>query len=150
MFPDSFIENATTENEVQETGVDFLFDYETGQHIVKNGVLSECTQVQTVQQYIQNVLRTKANLYKVYTKGEDDIFGISVYDYIGTRTLPDGYLNSELKREVTQLLLKHPNINEVRDWCGKRNRRGLEISFTAVLADGTLLETSENVGGLNV
>ena len=150
MFPSTFIENTKTENETQETGIDFLFDYSTGQHIIKNGVLFECTKLQTVQQYIQNVLRTKANLYKVYSKGEDDIFGISVYDYIGTRTLPEGYLNSELKREVTELLLKHPLINEVKDWYGKRNRRGLEICFTTVLTDGTLIETSENVGGLSV
>jgi hypothetical protein len=150
MFPTSFIETRAAENDTEETGIDFLFDYNTGQHIIKNCVLSECSKLQTVQQYIQNVLRTKANLYKVYTKGEADVFGISVYDYIGTRTLPDGYLNSELKREVTELLLKHPLISEVKDWSGKRNKRGLEISFTTVLTDGTLLETSENVGGLGV
>jgi hypothetical protein len=150
MFPTSFIETTVTENDTEETGIDFIFDYSTRQHIIKNCVLSECTQLQTVQQYIQNVLRTKANLYKVYVRNEDDVFGISVYDYIGTRTLPDGYLNSELKREVTELLLKHPLISEVKDWSGKRNKRGLEISFTTVLTDGTLLETSENVGGLGV
>ncbi len=150
MFPSIFIENTKTENNTQETGIDFLFDYNTGQHITENGLLKECTNLQTVQQYIQNVLRTKANLYKVYTEGENDIFGITVYDYIGTRTLPDGYINSELKREVTELLLKHPFINEVKDWCGKRNKRGLEISFTAVLTDNSLIKISENVGGLNV
>jgi hypothetical protein len=150
MFPTSFIETRADENDTEETGIDFLFDYNTGQHIIKNCVLYECTQLQTVQQYIQNVLRTKANLYKVYVRNEDDVFGISVYDYIGTRTLPDGYLNSELKREVTELLLKHPLISEVKDWSGKRNKRGLDISFTTVLTDGTLLETSENVGGLGV
>jgi hypothetical protein len=150
MFPTSFIETTVTENDTEETGVDFLFDYNTGQHLIKGAVLKECSELQTVQQYIQNVLRTKANLYKVYVRNEDDVFGISVYDYIGTRTLPDGYLNSELKREVTELLLKHPLISDVTDWSGKKNKRGLDISFTTILTDGTLLETSENVGGLGV
>lgn len=150
MFPDTFIENTTTENDIKDTVIDFLFDYITGQHNIKNGVLSECTQLQTAQQYIQNVLRTKANLYEVYIKGENENFGIGIYDYIGTRTLPDGYLNSELKREVTEQLLKHPLISDVKNWCGKRNKGGLDISFTTVITDGTLIEISENIGGLSV
>lgn len=63
---------------------------------MRGAVLSECDELQSIRQYIQNVLRTKANLYDVYKKGEDSTFGISVYEYLGTRTLPAGYLNSEL------------------------------------------------------
>ena len=103
MFPSNFIESTATENETEETGIDFLFDYEKGQHIMRGAVLSECDELQSIRQYIQNVLRTKANLYMVYTKSEDTIFGISVYEYLGTRTLPTGYLNSELKRDIEEL-----------------------------------------------
>lgn len=150
MFPDNFIENTIVENEVENVGVDFLFDYETGQHLIEKSVLKECNTVKSVEQFIQNVLRTKVNAYKVYTEGETETFGISVYNYLGQRVLPMGYVNSELKREVTEQLLKHPLINEVKDWTGKREKRSLNISFTTVLKDGTLLETSENVGGLNI
>lgn len=150
MFPDNFIKNTTTKNKTAETGIDFLFDYSTGQHLIKNAVLVECSTLQGIQQFIQNVLRTKINTYKVYTEGETEAFGISIYDYIGHRTLPMGYINSELKREVTEQLLKHPLIVEVKDWKGTREKRGLHISFTTVLADGTVLETTENVGGLGV
>ena len=149
MFPEDFVENNNVED-TEEVGTDFLFDYETGQHILKNGTLEECSEVESIKQFIQNVLRTKANSYKVYTEDETEVFGISIYDYIGTRKLPDGYLNSELKREVTETLLKHPFISEVKNWNGKRNKRGLEISFTTVLTDSTLIETSENVGDLSV
>lgn len=150
MFPDNFIENTKTKNETEEVGIDFLFDYSTGQHLMKNAVLVECTTLQGIQQFIQNVLRTKVNAYKVYTEGETETFGISIYDYLGHRILPMGYINSELKREVTEQLLKHPLISEVKDWSGKRNKRGLDIYFTTVLTDGTLIETMENVGGLGV
>lgn len=81
----------------------------------------------------------------VYTKSEDTTFGISVYEYLGTRTLPAGYLNSELKREVTELLLKHPKISEVSEWSGKREKRGLDISFTVGLKDKTLITVNEIV-----
>lgn len=145
MFPSNFIESTATENETEETGIDFLFDYEKGQHIMRGAVLSECDELQSIRQYIQNVLRTKANLYMVYTKSEDTTFGISVYEYLGTRTLPAGYLNSELKREVTELLLKHPKISEVKEWSGKREKRGLDISFTVELKDKTLITINEVV-----
>ena len=143
MFPTELIENANKVNETEEVGTDFLFNYETGQHIMNNAVLVECTTIQGVQQFIQNVLRTQANMYGVYVKGETETFGISIYDYLGQRTLPLGYLNSELKREVTEQLLKHPLVESVTDWKGTREKRGLHISFTVTLADGTEIKESD-------
>lgn len=150
MFPDNFIEKGYTENAIEKVGVDFLFDYSTGQHLVKNAVLVECTTLQSIQQFIQNVLRTKVNSYKVYTEGENETFGISIYKYLGQRKLPMGYINSELKREVTEQLLKHPLISEVKDWSGTREKRGLHISFTVKLNDDSTIEISKNVGDLYV
>lgn len=146
MFPTDFIEEST-ETTAEEVGNDFLFDYTTGQHIISNSLLTECTEVESVRQFIQNVLRTKANAYKVYTTEETDIFGISVYDYLGQRTLPMGYINSELKREVTEQLLNHPYISSVSNWVGKREKRGLEVSFTVALSDGIIIEETQIVGG---
>lgn len=59
------------------------------------------------------------------------------------RTLPLGYLNSELKREVTEQLLKHPIIVSVTDWKGTREKRGLHISFNVTLTDGTEIKESD-------
>lgn len=143
MFPNNIIEKSNTENTSENIGCDFLFDYDTGQHITKNAVLAECTVIQGVQQFIQNVRRTKINSYKVYTEGETETFGISIYDYLGQRTLPLGYLNSELKREVTEQLLKHPIIVSVTDWKGTREKRGLHISFNVTLTDGTEIKESD-------
>lgn len=145
MFPDTFIEASEETEKISDSGIDFLFDYGTGQHIMKGSVLKECNDLQTVRQYIQNVLRTKANVYGVYTKNSNEVFGISIYDYIGLRTIPMGYINSELKREVTKFLLKHPSIKEVNEWKSKRVKRGLEISFTVVLNDGSVIKTDETV-----
>lgn len=152
MFPSAFIEPAaeTTENEVTDTGVDFFFDYETGQHIMKGSVLNECGDLRKVRQYVQNVLRTPSNVYKDYIKGETEAFGLSIYKYIGERNLPMGYINSELKREVTEHLLKHPMINEVKDWKAEREKRGLNIEFTVVLNNGEELEISHTAGGADV
>lgn len=143
MFPNIFIEETSVNDETKNVGCDFLFNYETGQHIMKNAVLVECSTIQGVQQFIQNVLRTQTNMYGVYVKGETETFGISIYDYLGQRTLPLGYLNSELKREVTKQLLRHPLVVSVTDWKGTREKRGLHISFTVTLADGTKIKESD-------
>lgn len=142
MFPNSFLEKDIVEEQTEEVGVDFIFDYNTGQHLIKNGIPEKESVFLGVKQYIENVLRTPANVYKVYTKEENEVFGISVYNYIGQRTLPAGYLNSELKREVTENLLRHPLITEVKDWEGKREKRGLAISFTVVLSDDSIISIS--------
>ena len=145
MFPNIFVESDVAKSENEDAGIDFSFDYTTGQHIMKGFVLNECTQLETVRQYIQNVLRTQANIYGVYVKGETEIFGITVYEYIGIKKLPLGYVNSELKREVTELLLKHPLIKDVSKWNGVREKRGLNISFTVTLTDNSLITISEEV-----
>ena len=152
MFPSAFIEQTTdTENaKTEDTGVDFAFDYETGQHVMKGSVLTMCDDLKKVKQYIENVLRTPANLYKDYIKGEKESFGLSIYKYIGQRTLPMGYINSELKREVAEHLLKHPMIREVKDWKGKREKRGLNIEFTVVLTDNSIIEMYHKVGDIDV
>ncbi|MEI3162931.1 MAG: DUF2634 domain-containing protein [Lachnospirales bacterium] len=141
MFPTDYTEMITEENET--VGCDFAFDYESGQHLLTNGSLEECSNIQGIKQFIQNVLRTKLNAYRVYIDGEIDNFGISIYNYLGQRTLPLGYLNSELKREVTEQLLKHTQISSVSNWQGKRERQGLSISFTVTLVDGTEIKESD-------
>ena len=148
MFPSVDTESGTNEN--VNTGIDFLFDYTAGQHIMKGATIEECDKVQTIRQYIQNVLRTQAGKYKVYTEGEEDVFGIGIYEYTGSRSLPAGYVNSDLKREVTELLLKNPEIKEVKDWRGKREKQGLDISFTAVLKDGSIIKTNEVITSVAV
>lgn len=150
MFPNSFLENDITENQTEEVGTDFIFDYNTGQHLIKNGIPEKESIFIGVKQFVENVLRTPANTYKVYTKEENEVFGITVYNYIGQRTLPAGYLNSELKREVTENLLRHPLITEVRDWKGEREKRDLKISFSVVLTDDSIINFSEIINSEGV
>lgn len=145
MFPSVFVEETTQTATTEAIGVDFAFDYETGQHVFEGGTVSLCDDLESIRQYIQNVLRTEAKVHKVYTKEESDVFGISLFEYLGSKILPLGYINSELKREVTELLLKHPQIDEVKDWESQKIKKGLEVSFTVVLTDGSLIETTQTI-----
>lgn len=147
MFPDYILEENEEHNGVNYfEGCDFLFDYEKGQHYFRGGELQTCNQLGTIKQYIENILRTALAAYEVYTLEETEPFGISVYNHLGERSLPMGYVNSELKREVTEQALRNPNIVGIENWKAERERRGLHIWFNAVLADGTLLELEDVVG----
>lgn len=146
MFPEAFMEKATPEVIPEKVGTDFIFDYGTRRHLILNGVPEKESVFIGVKQFVEQVLRTPANLYKVYTDGETEVFGLTVYNYIGERSLPAGYLNSELKREVTENLLRHPLITDVRDWKGERVRHGLKISFSVVLTDDSIINFSEIIG----
>lgn len=146
MFPDTFLEPELVETAPEEVGTDFIYDYGTNQHLIKNGVPEKESVFIGVKQFVENVLRTPANRYGVYTEGESEVFGLTVYNYIGERSLPAGYLNSELKREVTENLLRHPLITDVIDWSGERERHGLRISFAVVLTDDSIINFSELIG----
>ncbi len=149
MFPTIEVtENTATQTQEIDNGVDFVFDYTTGQHVLK-GLVKECSVIESVRQYISNVLRTPADRYKVYTEDESDSFGISVFNYIGTKNIPIGYINSELKREVTEQLLKHPNISDISNWVGKKEGRNLNISFTVTLIDSSIINISEEISEVN-
>ena len=72
MFPTIEVtENTATHTQEIDNGVDFVFDYTTGQHVLK-GLVKECSVIESVRQYISNVLRTPADRYKVYTEDESD------------------------------------------------------------------------------
>ncbi|MCI8805204.1 MAG: DUF2634 domain-containing protein [Clostridiales bacterium] len=149
MFPATKIsENTSTDTEEIDTGIDFVFDYTTGQHALK-GLVKECSVIESVRQYISNVLRTPSDTYKVYTQDESDSFGISVFNYIGKKNVPIGYINSELKREVTEMLLRHPYITDVSNWTGERERKNLHVSFTVTLTDNSVINISEDITEMN-
>lgn len=121
-------------------GKTFLFDFKTGSHKVIDGRLQECTLMESVAQWIEVILRTELNKYKVYTEDETEDFGISIYKYIGDRNIPLIYLASELKREIEEQLLKHRFIESITDYSTERVNRGLHIQFTVVLKNNDTIK----------
>ena len=76
----------------------------------------ECSFEENVRQFIQTVLRTKLDIFKVYIEDEQESFGLSIYNYVGQKVLNKGFIFSELKREITEQLLNHRFIKEVNNF----------------------------------
>lgn len=112
------------------------FDYDKGCHVLKDGRFVECTALEAVMQYIEHVLRTELDKYRVYKVEKDDDFGISVYRYIGSKKLPPDYFASELKREITEQMENHKYIDYVDGYKYEFKERKLFAEFTCHLIGG--------------
>jgi len=136
------------QNSVKPLGKSCFFDYKTGQHKIIDGKAVMCSLVETMEQWIEKVLRTELNKYGIYTIDETENFGISIYRYIGEKNIPMGYIVSELKREITEQMLQHRYIKEVTDYQAIREKRGLHILVTTILITGEYIKKEVQLYGV--
>ncbi|MFR5004036.1 MAG: DUF2634 domain-containing protein [Thomasclavelia ramosa] len=142
------INNTITNIENSNTvtlGKCFKFDFLTGQHIILDGKFVECDFKENINSFIQVVLRTKKDIFKVYTVDEEEDFGLSIYSHIGNKILHKGYILSETKREITEQLLNHPFIKEVDNFNFDFKDITLTITFDCYLQNNEILNIREDL-----
>lgn len=148
MFPVDIDLNAIAEKAESEQAVSsrigrsFLFDFKTGQHSVVDGAVVECNELTAIKQWLELMVRTTLDEFQVY---QDTGFGASVDKFIGRRTLPKGFVASELEREIKESCKLCPAIERAGNFNIERTTRGMEIAFTAYLVNGELLEVKNSV-----
>lgn len=149
MFPtdinlETEIETAEKEQEAisSRIGRSFLFNFETGQHQIVDGAVTECSELTAIKQWLELMVKTALDKFQVY---QNTGFGTSAEKFIGRRTLPKGFVASELEREIKESCLLNPAIERAADFKITRTVRGMEIAFTAYLANGELLEVNNIV-----
>lgn len=149
MFPTdiTFPETKNIENQNDnldvKVGRSFVFDYVNGQHVIVDGKPKETTEAQAIQQWLELLVRTVIGKYTVY---QDTKFGTTWEKYISYRQLPNGYIQSELEREIQESCNEYcPAIERVQDFTAERLRDGLIVSFTAELKNKQVLEVRVNV-----
>lgn len=146
MFPKTDIEQ--TENKKYKydnitLGKCFKFDFEKGQHIIIDGKFIECDFKENIQHFIQVVLRTSANKFKVYIQDEINQFGLSIYNHIGNKSLKRGFIFSEAKREITEQLLNHNFIKDINGFDFNFENNLLIITFNCYLQNDEVLKINE-------
>lgn len=140
------IESFTVDKGIK-LGRDFVFV--DGQHILQdNGTPAIANDRENIENWCRKVITTMLGVYEVYTKGEKDSFGISVYDRLGTKE--KAYWASEFKREVTEQLTKHNCIEAVKDFTAEFVRRDIIIKFTVVVTEGVLSVSTYNIDYANM
>lgn len=141
MFPDDiteFIENEGVTITSGETtvfnGTSFLYDFEKGDFVYKNGAPVVVTGVEAIRVWIEKVIRTDKFKFDIYKDGEEN-YGVYIEDLLGSN-FPKGFVESEMRRELTESILKNPYIEELIEWSFERDGSSLTINFTVVLFDG--------------
>ncbi len=129
-------DKATENKDLSETGKSFLFDFETGDFLLKDGRLVEVTGVEAIKSWIEKVLRTEKYRYKVYEREDKNEYGIILEDLIVGNNFPLSFIEAEVRREISQALTKHPKIQSLSDWNIEKNNPTLIISFKVNLIDG--------------
>lgn len=100
--------NADTKSTAGHTGkISFVFDFETGDFVVEDGKIKQCTGDEAIEIWVQKICRTEKNRYRVY---DDTVYGVIIEDLtIGTRYTMD-FVESELRRELEEALLQNEQI----------------------------------------
>ena len=148
MFP---IENKTIEEAaaavirprpVEEIGRSIKFDYDKREFIFLNGVAEEVTQVEAVKQWLELMCRTLPDKYAVYGNSG---FGIETDVIIGYKTLPKGFLYSEIQRQIKENAKIPRCIKSIINFSAENVDGELNIYFTAVLYTGEEVNINANI-----
>ncbi|CAK7083816.1 DUF2634 domain-containing protein [Tissierella sp.] len=124
-------------NVIKDLGKTFLYDFKKREFILKDGKPIEAVGKKGIEIWIEKVLRTQKNRWKIYDEVD---YGTTIEDLIVGHSYPKSFLESELKREITQEVLKHPRIESLTNWDFIRVNDKLRVIFTVNLYDGDFIK----------
>jgi len=139
MFPnldiDQVLEEEKSLEELMPGGKSYAYDFKKGDFILKNGRLVEIEDIEAVKVWIEKVLITEKFKFKVYKGENEDEYGTTIRKLVLGKKFPVFFLQSELKREVSEALAKHPKIDRIEDFRIDQQMVTLNIYFTVILKD---------------
>lgn len=140
------IEKEINEEENEKTKKDFgktlIINFDDIEEIVKieNGKpVMAITVKDKVKMYCKLLLRTELGKYRV---NKNTGFGITYFNYRG-KQLPDGFLNSELKREVEEKLKILNVVDRIEDFNAELFNYTLHVEFIIILNDSSTVYIQE-------
>jgi len=126
MFPE--IQDSTVVNslEATTTGKSFLFDFTAGEFVIRDGKLVECDVIEAIKTWIEKILRTEKERFKIYDGTE---YGCRLEDLLIGNNYSAAFIEAELKREIEDALIQNPNISAVSNFSIERTASGIIVSM---------------------
>lgn len=141
------IENIQT-TDSNTLGKSFLFDFEKDDFILKDGKLVEATELESIRIWVEKVIRTEKFKFKIYEKEDKKLeYGVTIRDLLLGQKYNKGFVFSELKREITEALNKHPQIKDIENFKIEREGASTIISFKVNLKSGISTEMEVIIDG---
>jgi hypothetical protein len=131
MFPDTKDISFSSVSDTLGTRA-YLFDFDTGDFVVRDGKLVECDGLEAVKVWIEKILRTEKGRFKIY---DDTEYGAKLEDLIIGNSYSVAFIESELKREIEDALLQNPQIRSVTNIQITRDINTLTVELEVKLGD---------------
>lgn len=122
-------------------GKSFVFDFKSKRFNVVAGKVKETTEEEAIRQWIELLLRTAIDKYKVY---EGTGFGTNIDKLVGYKSMR-GFVESEMKREISEKIIMNRAIERIENFKTDFEGSMIEVSFTAILKNKKVLEVASNV-----
>lgn len=125
------------EREEKVTGRSFVFDFEKGDFLVKDGKLVEVEGIEAIRIWIQKVLKTEKFKFKIYKTGSENEYGVTILELINSGH-PQFFIQAEIQREIEEALLRNPDIKSVNNFNFERDKRTLIVNITVNTIYGSI------------
>ena len=135
MFPDVDLTEEEQETGFPFNGKSFLYDYEKGDFVYKNGAPVVVEGKAAIIAWIEKTIRTEKYRFNVH---KDIDYGVTIEDLIGGR-FPREFTESEIEREITEALLKNEYILDVSEWAFEYEGSTMIISFSVTLDEESFI-----------
>ncbi len=114
----------------------FLFDFDMGDFSIADGKIQVVEEIEALKVWIQKILKTEKFKFKIYDTGEEEQYGILILEFINN-DYPQAFLYSEIQREITEALIKNPEIIDINNFNFAKDKRTLNVSFDVISIYGT-------------
>ena len=132
MYPNSTDITLDNESNTSSGTKSYLFDFTTGNFVVRDGKLMECDGIDAIKVWIEKILRTEKGRYPIYDNTE---YGCHLEDLIIGNSYTAEFIEAELKREIEDALKQNPQITSVTNFNITRNTNAVTVTLEVVLND---------------
>lgn len=132
MFPNSTDITLDNESNTLSGTKSYMFDFESGDFVVRDGKLIECDSIDAIKVWIEKILRTEKGRYPIYDNTE---YGCHLEDLIIGNSYTAEFIEAELKREIEDALKQNSQITSVTNFNITRNTNAITVTLEVVLND---------------
>lgn len=142
MLPNQTISTSSsqTTTTVTSAGKSPQFDFEIGDFVVSDGSVATVTGLQALKLWINKILTTEQNKYRIYKNDNVEKYGVSLLEVI-TSKQPIVYIQAQVQTIITNALLKNSDITSVNNFIFTRDKKLLNCTFTVNSIYGSTAES---------
>ena len=129
MFPKTDTVLTRVETPAQTGTRSYLFDFNKGDFVVRDGKLVECDGMDALKVWIEKILKTEKGRYRIY---DGTGYGCQLEDLIIGNTYTLEFTEAELKREVEEAILKNPLVISVSNFTLTKTANALTIQIETI------------------